>query len=312
MTAPAVTSSVTVASTITVTVGSTTSATLCGNTAAALQKRKYVSAQQNTQTKPELAGRAVTTDIIPGATVTVTPTVYATFTELSTTTITASAPSMVLPSPTPIMVGSDGVDWDEYSLGLQLPFPMTIYEQTTQNLLISIDGVSQVLNLPRALTDKQYLQFITLTYAYQVCDGTAFGFCYYAPFTSDNVQLPQFDAVGGDGEYDPISGDVYYEVQAFSALATMFPLWQALHLNPGTAQGIFYEIDGEPGTRVVTFEFVMDQQTSGDASPAHFTVAYQEAVPNVVEYTYYDVADNGAAATVGAQSMDGTLSQFDE
>jgi len=146
VTALAVTSSITLASTITVTVGSTTAAALCGNTAAALKKRKHVSSQQNTPLKHELAGRAVTTDIIPGATVTVTPTVYATFTELSTTTTTATAPSMVLPSPTPIMVGSDGIDWDEYSLGLQLPFPMTIYEQTTQNLLISIDGVSQVLN----------------------------------------------------------------------------------------------------------------------------------------------------------------------
>lgn len=124
------------------TVGSTTSAALCGNTAAALQKRKHETTQQDTLFKLDLAGRALTTDIVPGPTVTVTPTTYTTFTELSTTTITASAASMILPSPSPIMVASDGIDWDEQSLGLQLPFPMTIYEQTTQNLLISIDGVS--------------------------------------------------------------------------------------------------------------------------------------------------------------------------
>lgn len=159
------------------------------------------------------------------------------------------------------------------------------------------------------MTDEQYLQFISLTYTYQDCDFGDLGGCYYSPFSSYNVQLPQF-YFGGDGEYDPISGLEYYDGQGDTVLATLFPLWQALHLNPGTAQGIFYEIDGEPGTRIVTFEFVMDQQTSGATSPAHFTVAYQEAVPNIVEYTYYEVADDGAAATVGAQSQDGTLSHF--
>jgi hypothetical protein len=72
-------------------------------------------------------------------------------------------------------------------------------------------------------------------------------------------------------------------------------------IQAGTNQGIYYQIDGAEGARNLTIERIAVQQ--GYEAYAHFMVSYQEAVPNVFEYTYFENIGNGNRASVGAQTI---------
>lgn len=84
-----------------------------------------------------------------------------------------------------------------------------------------------------------------------------------------------------------------------------------LYIYTDTQQGIYYDISGAVGAREVVFEYYV----SHFAAPAeyyHFTVAFYEALPGVVDVKYYSVSDRGASATVGIQDrVSGHFMQFE-
>ncbi|KAK4498185.1 hypothetical protein PRZ48_010842 [Zasmidium cellare] len=79
-------------------------------------------------------------------------------------------------------------------------------------------------------------------------------------------------------------------------------LWDDLYIYQGTQQGIYYQVSGATGTRVITFEFY----TSAFQRPSeyyHFTMTFYEATPGVTLFKYYDVSLSGSSATIGAQKV---------
>jgi len=92
---------------------------------------------------PKLAVRSVTTLVLPQPTTTVTTTVYTAATEYSTATIGGGTPTLILSSATTLAGGPDSTaEVNDLSFALELPFPITVYGQTSANLLIGSVGVS--------------------------------------------------------------------------------------------------------------------------------------------------------------------------
>ncbi|KAI4142716.1 MAG: hypothetical protein L6R39_004834, partial [Caloplaca ligustica] len=86
------------------------------------------------------------------------------------------------------------------------------------------------------------------------------------------------------------------QLPTFSALG----FWDDTVINQGQPQGIFYQIDN--GNRV-TFEYYLSHyQAAGEYY--HFLISYSASNPGVFTYTYYQVSDLGASATVGMQYAD--------
>jgi len=80
------------------------------------------------------------------------------------------------------------------------------------------------------------------------------------------------------------------------------PFWDNLHVYAGTPQDVFYEVDGTAPNRNISFEWYTSR--SGDSTQYyHFIATFQEASPGGVTYSYHDVSDDGASATVGMQSI---------
>jgi len=92
---------------------------------------------------PKLAVRSVTTLVLPQPTTTVTTTVYTAATEYSTATIGGGTPTLILSSATTLAGGpSATAEVNGLSFALELPFTVTVYGQTSANLLIGSVGVS--------------------------------------------------------------------------------------------------------------------------------------------------------------------------
>ncbi|KAI4249646.1 MAG: hypothetical protein L6R40_000435 [Gallowayella cf. fulva] len=81
---------------------------------------------------------------------------------------------------------------------------------------------------------------------------------------------------------------------------TICPFWDDMIIYEGEAQGIFYQITG--GGQI-TFEFLLGHFPEGGVTNPvfHFLVSYSTARPGVFTYTYLQIPDLGASATVGAQ-----------
>ncbi|KAK6532159.1 hypothetical protein TWF694_003319 [Orbilia ellipsospora] len=82
----------------------------------------------------------------------------------------------------------------------------------------------------------------------------------------------------------------------------VLPFWSDLFINGGEVQGIWYQVTGTAGSRVITFEYIVSAWGS-KANDYHFTVAFGEAgsaSANKVVITYYSVLD-GTQGTVAVQ-----------
>lgn len=83
----------------------------------------------------------------------------------------------------------------------------------------------------------------------------------------------------------------------------VLPYWDDLYIYSKTWQGIYFATQGNAPTRTLTFEYY----TSHYGSPNefyHFQVVFFEAIPNTVQFIYFDIYDLCASCTVGVQ---GTL-----
>lgn len=93
----------------------------------------------------------------------------------------------------------------------------------------------------------------------------------------------------------------YYDQMPDTSIA---PYWDDLYIYQGIPQGIYYQIDGQAPARTLTIEWYTSHFTDR-SQYYHFTLTYQEAIPNVVTYDYFQILDLGISATVGAQSQAG-------
>lgn len=86
----------------------------------------------------------------------------------------------------------------------------------------------------------------------------------------------------------------------------ILPYWDDLYITTGTLAGIYYEVQGAAPDRNITFEFYLESYSEA-GSFYHFDLVYEEAVPGVATFRYYQVFDSGSSATVGAQSREAGL-----
>lgn len=73
-----------------------------------------------------------------------------------------------------------------------------------------------------------------------------------------------------------------------------------MHVKNGTAEGIYYTINGDIHNRTVIFEYYMTRNRQKEQY-YHFQVLFFEAKPGIVQYIYLNVTDGGSSATVGVQ-----------
>ena len=100
----------------------------------------------------------------------------------------------------------------------------------------------------------------------------------------------------------PCSAEPYNEQLpslAFSA-STAFVFWDDLSLEYGSSQNIWVDILGTEPNRMTTFEFYTSRFNNATQF-YHFQVQFYEHMPGIVRYTYYEIADGGASATIGTQ-----------
>ncbi|KAK4954241.1 hypothetical protein LTR10_007671 [Elasticomyces elasticus] len=224
---------------------------------------------------------------LPASTLTVTGT--ATATNYMSAGAPVPAPTLVLASPTPIVgdaVNGSPNSYDDQafavsSLGpnhatetdtlqVTLPVNISLYGQSSANVWVSTNGVVGITQL-----QQNSANFV-------------------------NQPLPWFGMPGcaNQNYTDPVSGATVN--QCFGDTMAL-ALWDDLFIYAGTQQGIYYEVDGEVGTRNTTFEFYHSHY-SDDNQYYHFLMTFFEDRPGVVTFRYLDVSDNGCSATVGIQS----------
>lgn len=83
--------------------------------------------------------------------------------------------------------------------------------------------------------------------------------------------------------------------------AAVFPYWDDLFIYSKTWQGIYFASQGNAPNRNLVFEYY----TSRYGLPNQFDrfqVVFFESSPNLVQFIYFDVYNNGSTATVGVQS----------
>jgi hypothetical protein len=83
--------------------------------------------------------------------------------------------------------------------------------------------------------------------------------------------------------------------------AAAFPFRSLMIIKTGASQGVYYTIHGNPNNRTVTFEYYGTLYRSSNKY-SHFQVLFFEAKPNIVQFIYFDVTDEGKSATVGVKS----------
>ncbi|KAF3924433.1 hypothetical protein AA313_de0208043 [Arthrobotrys entomopaga] len=173
-----------------------------------------------------------------------------------------TAPAVQLSSPTPVfgdIVNGSPFNYDDVWAPLTLPFPIVIYNVSSRNIYLSVNGFISLDETP----------------------GTSF----------INSELPVADGVSAANRLPNTS---------------ICGLWDDLYIYFGTQQGIYYQIDGAPGSRSVSFEFYTSAyQRSTEFY--HFLMRYDEATPNVMTFRYFQVFGGGVSATIGAQSRSQNL-----
>ncbi|THZ55621.1 hypothetical protein D6C86_08472 [Aureobasidium pullulans] len=80
----------------------------------------------------------------------------------------------------------------------------------------------------------------------------------------------------------------------------VIPFWADLYIAQGTSQGIYYQVDGTAGSRIMTFEYYATYYNK-TANYYHFQILFYENNPNSFTFKYLNVTDNGVNAVVGYQ-----------
>ncbi|KAG9692531.1 hypothetical protein KCU95_g7121, partial [Aureobasidium melanogenum] len=90
----------------------------------------------------------------------------------------------------------------------------------------------------------------------------------------------------------------------YSALSpsgyALMPFWADLYIYQGTAQGIYYEVDGSSPSRVLTFEYYASYYQQSN-NYYHFQVLFYENNTGSFTFKYLNITDSGANAVVGFQ-----------
>jgi hypothetical protein len=73
-----------------------------------------------------------------------------------------------------------------------------------------------------------------------------------------------------------------------------------LFIYSGTSQGIYYGSEGNSPNRTMVFEFYMSHYNQ-PAEYYQYQVLFFEALPEIVQYKYFDVSDGGISCTIGVQ-----------
>ncbi|THZ85740.1 hypothetical protein D6C83_09466, partial [Aureobasidium pullulans] len=80
----------------------------------------------------------------------------------------------------------------------------------------------------------------------------------------------------------------------------VIPFWADLYIAQGTSQGIYYQVDGTAGSRIMTLEYYATYYNK-TANYYHFQILFYENNPNSFTFKYLNVTDNGVNAVVGYQ-----------
>ena len=80
----------------------------------------------------------------------------------------------------------------------------------------------------------------------------------------------------------------------------MFGLWDDLKIYIGTAQTIYYAVNGATPNRITTFEFY-ESNFGSSVQYYHFQIIFYENLPNIVKLFYFEMSDGGVGATIGLQ-----------
>ena len=84
----------------------------------------------------------------------------------------------------------------------------------------------------------------------------------------------------------------------------IFPFWTDLLIVEGKPHGIYYEIRGQAPQRTLIVEWYVTRYGQEDQY-FHFYVKIKEAEPGVVEFKYFNAADEGRQSTIGVQGLYG-------
>ena len=82
---------------------------------------------------------------------------------------------------------------------------------------------------------------------------------------------------------------------------TAFAYWDDLMIYGGTSQCVYYNVAGTAPSRTTTFEF-LESHYGVPSQYYHFQVIFDESLPGVVQYYYFQSSDGGVSATIGVQS----------
>ncbi|KAG9748703.1 hypothetical protein KCU73_g7019, partial [Aureobasidium melanogenum] len=124
---------------------------------------------------------------------------------------------------------------------------------------------------------------------------------YYLSTVYAATPAPVVNGVLGFGitnSYSPSS------LPQYSALSpsgyALMPFWADLYIYQGTAQGIYYEVDGTSPSRILTFEYYASYYQQSN-NYYHFQVLFYENNTGSFTFKYLNITDSGANAVVGYQ-----------
>lgn len=83
------------------------------------------------------------------------------------------------------------------------------------------------------------------------------------------------------------------------------PFWADLAISAAYDDGIFYQIDGEEGSRSLSIEWKVVDNYSDDETPFDFILTLPQSSTDSVRFSYVVVQRHTQGSTVGAQSQSG-------
>lgn len=82
--------------------------------------------------------------------------------------------------------------------------------------------------------------------------------------------------------------------------STVFAYWDDLYIYSNTSQGIYYQSEGNIGSRKLIFEYYMSHYLEQEQF-YHFQIIFIENSPGIVQLKYFDATDGGDTCTIGVQ-----------
>ncbi|THZ88427.1 hypothetical protein D6C84_00894 [Aureobasidium pullulans] len=119
-------------------------------------------------------------------------------------------------------------------------------------------------------------------------------------FSSNNLTISTNGVLGFGitSSYQPAALPQYTAL--YPTGYAVIPFWADLYIAQGTSQGIYYQVDGTAGSRIMTFEYYATYYNK-TANYYHFQILFYENNPNSFTFKYLNVTDNGVNAVVGYQ-----------